>query len=323
MTHEGFLGELERAGRPLVIGSLRRDNLLLSVCDPANDLQGHAGCVELLNIDRPDLVADHHRSLVQSGAEALSTNTIGAAKQNMDGYRMKDESFAVTFLAAEIAVGVARLGPAHSGRPVTVLGDVRVPWHMPLLGFITCREVEATVTTLVSGLAAGGVDAIHLQTAHHPDHLAAAFAGARAGLAEARRKMPVLVSVRHDLVGGQCSRDDVRNSLIAAASLAYGLRASAVSVEAANLGSETFACLAKQIAGPLFLSPSTPLALTQATLADSAIFHRLRLVSAGRADEIWRLSRLVPMSVEDTEQVFVTANANLNPAPVISCSRAD
>ena len=143
------------------------------------------------------------------------------------------------------------------------------------------------------------------------------------GLAEARRKMPVLVSVRYDLVGGQYSRDDVRNSLMAAASLAYGLCASAVSVEATNLGSEAFACLANQVAGPLFLPPSTPTALTQATLEDIAIFRRLRLVSAGRANEIWRLSRLVPMRLEDTEQVFVPANLNMNHAPVVSRSRAD
>lgn len=323
MTHEGFLSELQRAGRPLVIGSLRRDHLLRAVREPARDLQGHAGCVELLNITRPDLVAEHHRSLVQAGAEVISTNTTGAAQQILDSYRMKDESFAVTYLAAEIAAGVARAGPAHSGRPVTVLGEVRVPWHMPVLGFITCREAEATAATLASGLASGGVDAIHLQAAHHPEHLAAALAGTRSGLAEAGRRMPILVSVRHDLLGGQSSRDDVRNALMAAASLAYGLRAAAVSIEVASYGSDALYRLAKQIDGPLFLSTTAGPSVTRAALADSAISRRLRLVSAARVAEIWRLSRLLSTHVKGTGKVLVTANTNLPEVQKLFRSGAD
>jgi len=323
MIRDGFLGELQRARRPLIIGSLLRDDLLRGVRDPVRDLQGHDGCVELLNITRPDLVADHHRSLVDAGAEVLATNTVGAAQQILSKYRMKDESFAVSYLAAEIAVGVARAGPAHSGRPVTVLGEVWAPWRMPLSGFITCREVEDTVASISSGLASGGVDAIHLQTAHYPGHLAAAFAGVRAGLSEAGRWTPVLVSVRHDTLGWEPSRDEIRNDIMAAASLAYGLQAAAISVEAGDLGSDALVCLAKEVDGPLFVSTATPPSLAWAALSDSVISPRLRLVSAARAAEIWRLSRRPPTCIEHKETAPVTANDNLSELSERARSGAD
>jgi hypothetical protein len=312
------------AGRPSIAGGVFRAGLIASAStsnadlprDAANGMNDDRRCAELLNITRPKLVTAAHRRLLSAGANVLFTNTSGAAPHLLDRYRMHDEAFAVSYLGAEIASNVAlslaREGGSNAIRP-QVVGDVRMPWHMPAHGFISSFEVEAAVSSMTSAQIAGGVDAIRLQASQHPAHLAAAFNGARAGMAEARRRVPVLVSVRHDALGDISGGLEILDDLIAASLLARSLGAAALSIDTLSLGDAAWAGmieLANAIQGPLFLAPGAPDPLIRRCVADPTIAGRLSLVGVEEPARAWRLSRFMPAMPPKPAPVLKFANDN-------------
>lgn len=288
--------------RPAVAGGVFRAGLLARTARATlSERPGpDADCVELLNITRPKLVAEMHRRLVRTGADMLFTNTSGAAPQLLDRYRMHDEAFSVSYLGAEIAARVARetLGPG--GRP-RVIGDVRMPWHMPVHGFITTSEVEDAVASMTSAQIAGGVDGIRLQASRHPAHLVAAFNGARAGMAEAGRKVPIMMSIRDDALGPLADQGDIVSSLVAAATLAHSLGAAALSIENRAPGEvvlDALDHLGRTVDRPLFIEPGAPESVMRHCLADPTISRRLVFVGVETPAQAWRLSRFTPVKTD-------------------------
>lgn len=249
-------------------------------------------CVELLNITHPKRVAAMHERLLRSGATHLLTNTAGAAPQVLDRYRMHDEAFAVSYLAAEIAGRVAREVVKNGHRP-RVIGDVRVPWHLPLHGYLTGTEVETAAASMASAQIAGGVDIIHLQASSHPAQMAAAFAGIRAGIAEAGRSVPIVASVGRS-EGPPNSPTEPRDS-VSAAMLAHSLGAAALSIDVAETDAACapLEALARATSTALFIAPGTTEGAARALLGNAVIAPRLAFVSVDTPSKAWRLSRFV------------------------------
>jgi methionine synthase I (cobalamin-dependent) len=291
--------------RPAVAGGIHVDKLLARADAPAKAAGQpsalESGCVELLNITQPKLVAEMHERLLRTGSEILFTNTSGGAPQLLDRYRMHDEAFAISYLGAEIASRIARKFARDGSRP-RVIGDVRMPWHMPGHGFMTTTEVETAVASLSSAQVAGGVDAIRLQVSQHPSHMVAAFNGARAGMAEANRRVPVIVSIRHDAIGapgerGHGNPDVVSSDVIAAATLARSIGATALSIDVFSdddLMLRHLTDLAGIVDSPLFIAPGATEALVRRCVTDQTIGPRLAFAGVETPAHAWRLSRFTP-----------------------------
>ena len=47
---------------------------------PLNDFNGLENCSEILNITRPDVIADIHRTFLDVGSDAILTNTLGGSR---------------------------------------------------------------------------------------------------------------------------------------------------------------------------------------------------------------------------------------------------
>jgi methionine synthase I (cobalamin-dependent) len=251
------------------------------------------GCAELLNITHPKQVAAQHERLLRSGARLIFTNTSGAAPQILDRYRMHDEAFAVSYLAAEIACRVARDAGEKGDRPL-VIGDIRVPWHMPAHGYLTGAEIEESAASMTTAQITGGVDLIHLQATGFPGHMAAAFAGVRAGMGEAGRGVSIVVSVAGG--AGVPGEGEVSSAhdLVAAAVLAHGLGAAALSIDTREDDEENSRCLsalAASVDALLFVTPGASERVAQRCLSNPAIGPRLAFVGADTPAQAWRLSR--------------------------------
>lgn len=275
-------------------------------------------CAELMNITQPKRVADQHERLLRSGASILFTNTSGAAPQILDRYRMHDEAFAVSYLGAEIASRVARDFAGEGDRAI-VVGDVRVPWHMAEHGYLTSAEVEEAAASMTAAQITGGVDAIHLQVAGYTGHLAAGFAGVRAGMAEAGRKGPVLVSVVGDAGVPGAGRPSSGRNLLATAILAHGLGAAALSIDPREDEAERSRCLSVLAASTdalLFVAPGMSESAARNHVRDPVIGSRLAFVGADTPARAWRLSRFAaPPRVEHARPMALNQN---HPMPTTS-----
>ena len=67
------------------------------------EFQGHEGCNEILNITRPDVIAQIHRKYLSVGVDAIETNTFGANLGNLAEYGIPDRIYELAEAGARIA----------------------------------------------------------------------------------------------------------------------------------------------------------------------------------------------------------------------------
>src|SRR5690606_40064666 len=102
------------ATRPVLVADGAMGTTLFSL-----GLEG-GGCPELLNIERPELVARVHSQFIPAGADIVLTNTFGGNSRRLALHRLEDR---VEELNAA-AVAIARRVADSAGRPVAVAGSI-------------------------------------------------------------------------------------------------------------------------------------------------------------------------------------------------------
>ena len=91
------------------------------------------GCNEILNVTRPDVIADIHRGFLEAGVDVVETNAFGAFSTVLIEYGIAERAYELSRAAADIAREVAdsydgdrwvagNLGP---GTKLPSLGQIR------------------------------------------------------------------------------------------------------------------------------------------------------------------------------------------------------
>ena len=195
--------------RPHLLDALR-DTVLL--CDGAvgtrvmgmtldveQDFHGKENCTDVLNISRPDLVRDIHRSYFEAGADMVETNTFGGSPVTLGEFDIADRAFEINKRGGELAREAAE--QFSDGRHRWVIGSVGPGTKLPSLGNIAYDPLEAALTEQCRGLVAGGVDAILIETCQDPMQIKAAVNGAKIARAEAGSDIPIFVQVTVETTG--------------------------------------------------------------------------------------------------------------------------
>ena len=183
-------GELRTA---LSLGPVIADGAMgtmLQAADPSlEDFQNHEGCNEILNVTRPDVVADVHRAYLEVGVDAIETNTFGANWANLAEYGIEDRIYELARAGGEIARKVADefSTPEH---PRFVLGSLGPGTKLPTLGHTTYEKLKDAYRIASQGLVDAGVDALLIETTQDLLQAKAAVNGAR----------EVIDSVEHDVM---------------------------------------------------------------------------------------------------------------------------
>lgn len=164
------------------------------------DFWGKENCTDVLTRSRPDLVRDIHASYLEAGADLIITNTFGASPVTLGEFDLADEAFGLNQEAAQLArEAIERF--AADGRPRFVLGDVGPGTKLPSLGHIEYDRLETALTLQCSGLIAGGVDAILIETCQDPLQIKAAVNGAKQARVQAGIDLPIFVQVTVETTG--------------------------------------------------------------------------------------------------------------------------
>jgi len=195
----GYIEELER-GRVLIVDGATGTNLQ-RVALTSDDFGGPdlEGCNELLNLTRPDVVADLHRSFFDVGVDVIETNTFGAFSVPLAEYGMADRAYEIANAGAEIARKVA--DEYSTDRPNWVAGSIGPGTKLPSLGQITYRELRDAYEIEVAGLLDGGVDLLIIETQFDLLGAKAAINGARRAMAHSLREIPIQAQVTIELTG--------------------------------------------------------------------------------------------------------------------------
>ena len=179
-----------------------------------DDFEGHEGCNEILNVTRPEVVADIHRAFFEVGVDCVETNTFGANYGNLIEYGIPERTRELARAGARIARGVAA-GFSTLDRPRWVLGSVGPGTKLPTLGHASFAVLRNAYQEQVTGLIEGGVDAILIETAQDLLQAKAALIGARRALDAAGLDLPVIAQVTVETTGTMLLGSEIGAALTA------------------------------------------------------------------------------------------------------------
>jgi 5-methyltetrahydrofolate--homocysteine methyltransferase len=87
----------------VVIADGAMGTMLQDVNPTLDDFQQHEGCNEILNVTRPDIVETIHATYLETGIDAIETNTFGANWSNLSDYGIESRIEELARAGAEIA----------------------------------------------------------------------------------------------------------------------------------------------------------------------------------------------------------------------------
>lgn len=145
-------------------------------------------CFDLLNLQKPNLVADIHREYLEAGARIILTNTFGANRYKLAQHGLEDQ---VTVLN-RMAVEVARQAVAASPNGALVAGDVGpLGVRLAPFGRVQPEQARAAFREQIEALVAAGVDFLVIETMADLYEVREAVLAAR----EVEPDLPVVASV--------------------------------------------------------------------------------------------------------------------------------
>ncbi|NQU84617.1 MAG: bifunctional homocysteine S-methyltransferase/methylenetetrahydrofolate reductase [Mariniphaga sp.] len=115
-------------------------------------------CYDELNLSKPELIKEIHRSYVEAGADVLETNTFGANRLLLQKFGLEDKTYLINYQGVKIAREVA-------GEDVYVAGSIGPlnerlePW-----GSLSENEARAIYVEQAKALIDGGADLLILET---------------------------------------------------------------------------------------------------------------------------------------------------------------
>ena len=172
------------------------------------------GCMEALNLARPDVVEQVHLAYLEAGADVIETNSFTASRLKLDEYGIGSRTAEVNHRAAEIARRAAdRFSTPR--RPRFVAGSLGPTGMLisssdPTLSRITFDELAATYAEQAEHLVAGGVDLLVLETSQDILEMKAAIAGIVHAFERGARRVPVQAQATLDVTGRMLLGTDIR-----------------------------------------------------------------------------------------------------------------
>jgi 5-methyltetrahydrofolate--homocysteine methyltransferase len=179
------------------------------------DYQQLEGCNEILNLSRPDIIAAIHDVYLETGIDAIETNTFGANWSNLSDYGIEDRIEELARLGAEIARSSAESFEARDGRMRWVLGSMGPGTKLPSLGHTTYANLKATFAEQALGLIRGGADAFLIETSQDLLQTKSAVNGCKQAIAETGIRLPIFVEVTVETTGTMLMGSEIGAALTA------------------------------------------------------------------------------------------------------------
>ena len=180
----------------------------------AGDFGGeqYAGCNENLVVTNPRAIERVHEDFLSVGCDVVETDTFGGTPIVLAEYGLADQAYQLNFGAARLARKVTAQFSSMA-HPRFVAGSMGPTTKLPTLGHIGFNEMKEAFSVQARGLVDGGVDLLCIETCQDVLQAKAALAGVFKTLADARKKIPVIVSVTIETVGSMLLGTEIAAAL--------------------------------------------------------------------------------------------------------------
>lgn len=178
-----------------------------------DDFEQLEGCNEILNVTRPDVLEAIHGAYLDTGVDAIETNTFGANWSNLSDYGIDDRIEELAHAGAAIARKAVENYEARDGRMRWVLGAIGPGTKLPSLGHTTYAHLKSTFGEQAIGLIRGGSDALLIETSQDLLQAKAAVNGCKQAIAESGIRLPIFVEVTVELTGTMLMGSEIAAAL--------------------------------------------------------------------------------------------------------------
>ncbi len=199
----------------VVIGDGAMGTQLQEFNPTLEDYQQLEGCNEILNVSRPDIIAQIHRAYLDTGIDAIETNTFGANWSNLSDYNIEDRIEELAEAGARLARVAVEEYEARDGRMRWVLGSMGPGTKLPSLGHTTYAHLKATFAEQAVGLIRGGTDAFLIETSQDLLQTKAAVNGCKDAIAQTGIRLPIFVEITVELTGTMLMGSEIGAALTA------------------------------------------------------------------------------------------------------------
>ncbi|MDR0435442.1 MAG: methionine synthase [Propionibacteriaceae bacterium] len=176
------------------------------------DFAGHEGCNEILNVTRPDAVADVHRAYLAAGSDFVLTNTFGCCVTALSDHGLVGRLAELATAAARIARGAADAA-STSTKPRFVIADVGPGTKLPTLGQVTFAALRDGYANQLRAMAEVGIDAVLVETCQDLLQTKAAVIAAKRVRTELGLDLPIWASVTIETNGAMLLGSDITAAL--------------------------------------------------------------------------------------------------------------
>jgi len=206
-------------GERVVIADGAMGTMIQAANPTLEEFQGHEGCNEILNITRPDVIAQIHRKYLSVGVDAIETNTFGANLGNLAEYGIPDRIYELAEAGARIARQTADEFTSKDSKPRWVLGSLGPGTKLPTLGHASYIELESAYFDASRGLLDGGSDALLIETTQDLLQAKSAINGARRAIDRANRDVLLIAQVTVETTGTMLLGSEIGAALNALSNL--------------------------------------------------------------------------------------------------------
>jgi 5-methyltetrahydrofolate--homocysteine methyltransferase len=172
------------------------------------------GCNEYLVVTKPSAVELVHQDYLEAGCDVIETNSFGSTSIVLAEYDLAPRSYELNFNAAQIARKIAD-DFSKAGHQRFVSGSMGPTTKLPSLGHITFKEMAQAYRVQAQALVEGGVDLLSVETCQDLLQIKAALYGIFGYFRDARRRVPIAVSVTIEAAGTMLLGTEISAALTA------------------------------------------------------------------------------------------------------------
>ena len=167
------------------------------------------GCLEHLNVTRPDAIEAIHRGYLDAGADIIETNTFGSTPLVLGEYDLADQAEEISRVGAEIARRAAD-DISTDDHPRFVAGSMGPTTRsISVTANVTFDELVEHYRVQARGLITGGVDFLLVETSQDALNIKAALEGIDRANADLALNVPSAVQCTIETMGTLLAGQDI------------------------------------------------------------------------------------------------------------------
>lgn len=187
-----------------------------------SDFLYQKGCLEILNVTRPDVIQEIHRNYIKAGADIIETNSFNCNRISLAEYDLADKAYEFSKASALLAQEVVAKHKQLTGKKIWIAGSIGPTSKnasisvedIPSECGVSFDALKEAYYEQISALMEGGIDIVLIETILYGLNAKAALIAAEE-VFKKKKILPVMISVTVNKEGRLLSGESIESLITA------------------------------------------------------------------------------------------------------------